>query len=115
MPYCTRPPEKYYRFFQQDCPTLRNSEHVKADRKTYARWYMAESVRTLVYVDESSFNLYTRRTRARAVRGRPAVRQLHFERGRTLNVCLAVAAEVGVVYFELQKGNITKEKFAFHR
>ncbi len=72
---------------------------------------MAQSDRTLIYVDESSFNLFTRRTRGRAVRGRPAVRQLNFERGRNLNLCLAVAAEVGVVYFELQRGTMTKEKF----
>ena len=95
----------------QDCPAQRNSVRVKADRRAYVEWYLADPTRTLVFVDESCFNLFTRRTRGRAERGRPAVRQLQFERGRNLNLILAVAAEAGVVYYELNRGTMTADRF----
>ena len=72
---------------------------------------MEESDRTLVYVDETCFNLFTRRTRGRSQVGRPAVRQLQFTRGRNLNLCLAVAADVGIVYYEIRRGTNTKQDF----
>ena len=67
----------------------------------------------MIYVDETCYNLFTARTRGRATRGQPAVRQLQFERGQNLNLVMAVTPDVGVIYYELQRGTMTKERFQF--
>lgn len=44
----------------QDCPAQRNAPCVKEARSAYAEWYFNEGLnRTLVYVDESCFNIFT--------------------------------------------------------
>ena len=96
----------------QDCPVRRNSMRTKTLRAEYADWYLQqEAGKVLVYVDESCFNIFTRRTRGRAAVGQPAFRQVQFERGKNLNLVMAVASGVGVVYFELQRGTMTKERY----
>ena len=100
----------------QDCPAQRNSPRVKRDRVQYAEWYLQQAVlpvTTLIYVDETCFNLFTKRSRGRAVAGQPAIRQLQYERGRNLNLVMAVAvaAAAGVVYFELQQDTMTGQHF----
>ena len=86
----------------EDCPGERNSLAVKEARSEYAEWYMKHGInRTLIYVDETCFNIFTKRTRGRAVRGRPAVRQIGGQRGPNLNLVMAVAAGAGVVYFDI--------------
>ncbi len=92
----------------EDCPAQRNSPRVKEARSTYAQWYLEGGLnKTLIYVDETSFNVFTKRTRGRAVRGRPAVRQIGGQRGPNLNLVMAVASGAGVVYYELQRGTMT--------
>ena len=49
----------------QDCPAQRNSLRVKRDRVHYAEWYLQQAVlpvTTLIYVDETCFNLFTERS-----------------------------------------------------
>ena len=60
---------------------------------------------------ESCFNIFTRRTRGRAAIGQPTFRQLQFERGKNLNLVMAIASGIGVVYFELQRGTMTKDRY----
>ncbi len=96
----------------EDCPAQRNSPRVKAARANHAQWYLANvNLGVQIYIDETSFNLFTRRTRGRAERGQPAYRQLRFERGKNLNLIMAVAAAAGVVYFELHETTLTKAGF----
>jgi len=96
----------------QDCPKQRNSPRTKMLRAAYADWYLQQDPgKVLVYVDESCFNIFTRRTRGRAAIGQPAFRQLQFERGKNLNLVMAIASGIGVVYFELQRGTMTKERY----
>ena len=123
----------------QDCPVQRNSVRIKRDRAVYAAWYLAQgkhsfqlfckymyitlhvhhvsvekpvdAQNTLIFVDESCFNIFTRRTRGRAALGQPAVRQLNFDRGANLNLVMAVAPGTGVVYYELQRGTMTGQRF----
>ena len=61
-------------------------------------------------MDETCFNLFTKRSSGRAVAGQPAIRQLQYERGRNLNLVMAVAAAAGV-YFKLQQGTMTGQRF----
>ena len=122
----------------QDCPVQRNSVRIKGDRAVYAAWYLAQGCpciikysvnictlhmhrvwvekpvdaqNTLIFVDESCFNIFTRRTGGRAALGQPAVRQLNFDRGANLNLVMAVAPGTGVVYYELQRGTMTGQRF----
>lgn len=92
----------------EDCPLQRNSQRVKEARSSYAQWYLDGGLgATLIYVDESSFNVFTRRTRGRSARGQPAVRQLGGQRGPNLNLVMAIASGAGVVYYELRRGTMT--------
>lgn len=94
----------------EDCPAKRNSLSTRENRSQYAEWYLETGInRTLVYVDETCFNIYTKRTRGRAVKGRPAVRQVSGYRGPNLNLVMAISARAGVVYYELQRGCMTSE------
>lgn len=96
----------------QDCPAKRNSVRAKRLRADYADWYLQQDAnKVLVYVDESCFNIFTRRTRGRSAIGQPAFRQLQFERGKNLNLVMAVTDRVGVLYYELHRGTMTKERF----
>ena len=86
------------------CPHQRNEPRIKADRAAYADRYLNNHGNlAMIYVDETCYNLFTARTRGRAPRGQPAVRQLQFERGPNLNLVMAVSPRVGVIYYELQR------------
>lgn len=91
----------------EDCPTRRNASDVKDARSRYAEWYLDEGVgRTLIYVDETCFNVFTKRTRGRSRIGTAAVRQIGGQRGPNLCLIMAVSSGVGVLYFELLRGTV---------
>ena len=92
------------------CPTERNTQRVKETRSEYASWYLDHGInRTLVYVDETCFNIFTKRTRGRSLKGQPAVRQIGGSRGPNLNLVMAVSPGAGVVYYELHRGSMTSK------
>lgn len=96
----------------EDAPVERNSPDTKEERRQYATWLAAEGVnQNIVYVDECGFNLYTRRTRGRALVGQRAVRQVAASRGRNLNLLMAISPTVGVVYHEVVIGSVNGELF----
>ena len=75
----------------EDAPTDRNRFSVKEERRDFALWLTTEGInQNLVYVDESGFNLFIRRTRGRARIGQRAVRQVLNSRGKNLNLLLAI-------------------------
>ena len=83
----------------EDAPAERNSEGTKAARYEYANWLMQQGVnQNVVFVVEAGYNLYTRRTRGHALRGQRAVRQVAGNRGRNLNIILAISPAAGTVY-----------------
>ena len=85
---------------------------VQIIRRIYSQWYMENAVqRTCIYIDETSFNLWTRRTRGRAIQGQRAVRQVLGSRGPNLNLVMAISPGTGVVYHELARGTMTSLKF----
>ena len=85
----------------EDAPVERNSPDTKEERRQYATWLAAEGVnQNIVYVDEYGFNLYTRRTRGRALVGQRAVRQVAASRGRNLNLLMAISKN----FLELKNG-----------
>ena len=95
-----------------DLPAERNSERVKAVRREYANWLLEHGGnRTCLFVDETCFNVYTRRTRGRAANGQRALRQVNKSRGPNLNLTMAISSNVGIVYYELQRGSMNAQRF----
>ena len=95
-----------------DLPVERNEQRVKDGRREYAEWFMAHGVQhTCIFVDETNFNIWTRRTRGRAAAGERPMRRV---RGRSpnLNLILAVSEHVGIVYYELTRRTVNAEKFS---
>ncbi len=67
----------------EDAPSDRNSNATKTSRKDYAQWYMQNAMNAnVIFVDECSFNLHTRRTQGRVRIGQRAVRQVVASRGK---------------------------------
>ena len=96
----------------EDAPIERNSPRTKVSRRNYANWMMNDGVnQQLIFVDESGFNLFTRRTRGRAVVGQRAVRQVAGSRGRSVNVIMAISPETGLVYHEIHIGTVNMAIF----
>lgn len=96
----------------EDCPMRRNAQDVKEARSGYAEWYLNGGLsKTIIYVDETCFNIFTKRTRGRSRIGTTAVRQIGGQRGPNLSLIMAVASGVGIVYFELLRGTVNKERF----
>ena len=88
-------------------------DRVLTERQQYVEWYHEVGANTrLVYIDETGFNVYTRRTRGRAPRGRPAVRRVASQRGRNVTACLAISNTHGLIHFNFSTGGFTQLKFA---
>ena len=64
-----------------------------------------------IYIDESGFNLWTRRNYGRARLGERVNRIVGGQRGRNVTVIAAISDLVGVVYHEVHTVAVTKEIF----
>lgn len=94
-----------------DVPAQRNSADNKRIRMEYAQWYLQEGQnRTSVFIDETGFNVWTRRNYGRAIRGQRAFRTKAAQRGRNLTIIMAITSE-GLVHFEFNVGGVTAERF----
>ena len=93
-------------------PFERNRPATIVARLHYAQWYVGLGVNDhVVYVDESGYNIYTRRSRGRADRG---VRVRHCvvgNRGRNIVATLAINANFGLIHHWLVAGTTTRETF----
>ncbi|KAG7169799.1 putative DDE superfamily endonuclease domain-containing protein 24 [Homarus americanus] len=97
----------------RDCPTERNSPAVKEARHAYATWMLATGLQQqLVYIDETGFNLWTKRTYGRARRGERVNRAVGGQLGRNTTVIAAIAEHCGILYHEIHYGSVTKEVFS---
>lgn len=91
----------------------RNSPQVKVARIAYAHWmYEVGLHKHRIYVDETGFNLYTKRTYGRAVQGQRVNRVVKGQRGNNVTVIVAISDMVGVVYHEIHDRSVTREAFA---
>ncbi|KAG7165130.1 putative DDE superfamily endonuclease domain-containing protein 15 [Homarus americanus] len=97
----------------RDSPAERNSPAVKEARHAYATWMLATGLQQqLVYIDETGFNLWTKRTYSRARRGERVHRTVGGQRGRNTTVIAAIAEHCGILYHEIHYGSVTKEVFS---
>ncbi|GFO04910.1 Dde superfamily endonuclease [Plakobranchus ocellatus] len=61
--------------------------------------------------NDKGINIWTKRTRGRAVRGRRAVRVVQGRRGPNLTMTFAVSNVGGLIYHELTEGGMTGKRF----
>lgn len=81
-------------------------------RRDYAEFMLHHDPRVrTVFVDETGFNLWARRSQGRAMLGRPVKRRVTTQRGPNVTVCLAIAAEFGLVHCVVQRGGQTIPRF----
>ena len=86
---------------KRNIPAERNSEMVKQARLHYAHWmYQTGMQRHRVYVDETEFDLFTKRAYGRARQGEH-VRVVRGKRGNNATVVAAISDHVGVLYYEV--------------
>ena len=96
----------------RDCPAERNSEAVLDSRREYAQWMMQDGInRHRIYVDETGYNLWTKRTYGRARLGERVNRIVGGQRGRNTTIICAISNQVGVLYHEIHFQTVNKQTF----
>uniref|UniRef100_A0A1I8I4S3 DDE-1 domain-containing protein n=1 Tax=Macrostomum lignano TaxID=282301 RepID=A0A1I8I4S3_9PLAT len=92
-----------------DVPVVRNSPENRACRREFALWLTGvPPERHLIYVDETGFNIWTRRFQGRSRRGQRVRRVL---RGVQVNVLQAVAPNLGLVHHKIVGHTLTANVF----
>ncbi len=94
-----------------DVPFERNRQATIERRGLYAQWLAELGINErLIYIDESGYNVYTRRTKGRALVGE-RVRREACPRGRNMIVILAINQEMGLVHHRLGQFTVTRDVF----
>lgn len=95
-----------------DIPQQRNTPANIARRLEYAQFFTQLGVNdNLIYLDESGYNLFTRRTKGRARQGERVRRQVAGSRGRNVNFTVSISPVLGVVHHHLGQITVTRETF----
>lgn len=90
-----------------DVPAARNRPQTIEERFHYSTWLSSLGINdNLVYIDETGYNLFTRRTKGRALRGE-RVRRQTLPRGPNVNLIMATAATIGLVHHTLGMFTLT--------
>ena len=63
-----------------------------------------------VYIDESGFNIFTRRSKGCAPLGQ-RVRRVLAPRGRNVNITLAISSDMGLVHHVIEQRTVTRATF----
>ena len=96
----------------RNIPQNRNSLEVKEQRVAYANWMFEEGIQKhRIYIDETGFNLYTKRAYGRAPIGERVNRVVSGQRGGNVTVITAISDQVGVLYYEVHLGSVKAETF----
>lgn len=95
-----------------DIPAQRNSDAVKDARHAHAEWLLDEGMQShRVYIDETGFNLWTKRAFGRGRVGERVNRVVGGNRGRNVTVIAAISDRAGMFYHEIHTVSVTKEIF----
>ena len=79
----------------------------------YAEWILNGNINERrIYIDETGFNLYTRRTYGRAAVGQRVNRIVGSQRGQNVTFIVAVTPDVGVIYFEVYQRGVKHDDVA---
>lgn len=95
----------------RDVPTQRNSHPVKEARQAHATWLLQNAVTERVYLDESGFHLWTKRSYGRSMRGQRAPRIVNARQSRHMSVIFAVSNQNGLLRHSFKEGGYRHEDF----
>ena len=92
-------------------------EHTGKKRRTsdlQRIWAMRDDGlnRHKIFIDEFGINVWTARSKGRAVRGNRAVRIVEGQRGQNLTICLAISSYYGLIHSTTINGGMTGEMFS---
>lgn len=94
-----------------DVPFRRNTTETKLRRQQYAQWLTGLNVNhKLIYIDETGFNVYQRRSQGRAPVGE-RVRRNNGVRGRNINVIVAISADFGVIRYSTSQETLNHDRY----
>ena len=97
---------------EADIPVERNTPRTIQNRQAYAQWFTDLGANdNVVYIDECGYNVYTRRLQGRAPIGQPVRQQVLGNRGKNVNLTLAINANVGLVHYSLSAETTTRVSF----
>ena len=95
-----------------DVPWKRNTPEAKESRFQHATWLSTLPVNHhVIYVDECGFNIYQRRTQGRAPIGQRVRREVGGERGRNVNVILAINDTHGLVAHSIEQKTLDHTRY----
>ena len=95
-----------------DSPAERNASEVKAQRRQLVEWLIALSPDIEpIFIDESGFHLWIKRTRGRAIRGDRAVRVVGGRRSTNFSALFAVSPGRGLVHHQFITSNTNSTAF----
>ena len=87
------------------CPAEWNRPDVIQSRRDDAAWFLGEAIQwQIVFIDECGFNTWTERSQGKALRGDGAYRQVSGQKGRNINIILAVSSTFALVHHSSQTG-----------
>jgi hypothetical protein len=89
----------------------RNSLQTKETRFAYAKWMLESELReNCVYIDESGFNVWTKRSYGRSSKGSRCFRVCNGQRGKNISLCMAISSQ-GVLHSKLLIGAFNRELY----
>ena len=91
----------------------RNSESTKDQRVAYAQWFLTNlnSFDVTVFVDECGYNLWTRRSNGRSLKGLPAIHVVNGSKGKNLSLVLAISPQLGCLSNKFINGSVNHDNF----
>lgn len=96
----------------QDVVMQRNSQPVLERRAQYAKWLLENGMQVkLVYLDECGFNLWTKRSFGRSLRGHRVPRVVNNQRGSNVMATLAISPTLGLIHSEIRVGSVNRASF----
>lgn len=86
-----------------------NTPAVKLERQQFANWLMGDGLHVhKIFIDEFGANVWTARSKGRALAGQRAVRIVEGQRGQNVTVCLAISPLLGLVHWVVFPGGMTQ-------
>ena len=91
-------------------PVGMNTPENKAARRNYVEQMLQHvaNQKTLIFIDETNFNVYCRRTQGRALQGRRAVVKAPNSKGPNIHIIGAMTS-TGICYWERRRGAYKKD------
>lgn len=95
-----------------DVPYQRNTARTKLARFDYMTWLTNLPVnQKIIYVDETGFNVFTRRRQGRAPIGQRVWQENNNIRDANINIIIAISSEVGLVHFDIEQSTLTHDRY----